>query len=373
MKRLLFALALVFGLQGQARADSFCSAGTLFTCGGGITTSGNLAFTGVVTVHDETKFQILDETDNTKKFQWNLDAVTTGNTPEFAISGTAAAPVWVGTGWLIRAAAGASSAPTYSFTGFTNEGLYRDGNGPAIAASGGAQVQRWSGSGAIVGTLFFDLTNADSILTEDGANAATLQMGLDVNGAAVHQTFKAHDGITGTDIAGANFTVAGGRGTGAGAGGNVLIQAAPALGTGTTAQTLADRDLTVGKAKTLTDAGGAESVVQIAVAAGEATGGKLEYTIFASDGTDHQSRSGFIIFTAVNKAGTETCTLGTATDVHAESTAVADMTVAFACSTAAANAITITADTTVSGLVETTLNMTYRVFKNGGSGAITTQ
>ena len=67
--------------------------------------------------------------------------------------------------------------------------------------------------------------------------AAILQLGVDVNGAAVAQTLKAHDGITGTDIAGANLTLAGGRGTGAGAVSSLILSTPAVLTTGTTAQT----------------------------------------------------------------------------------------------------------------------------------------
>lgn len=71
--------------------------------------------------------------------------------------------------------------------------------------------------------------------------AGILQLGVDVNGSAVHQQLKAHDGITGTDISGANLTLAAGRGTGAGAPGTLIFQTSTALASGTTAQTLATR------------------------------------------------------------------------------------------------------------------------------------
>jgi len=87
-------------------------------------------------------------------------------------------------------------------------------------------------SGAVTASL-------DTYLMRDAA--ASIQLGADVNGSAVAQTLKAHDGITGSDIAGANFTLAGGRGTGAGAPGNLIFQTSTALGPGATAQTLADR------------------------------------------------------------------------------------------------------------------------------------
>ena len=90
----------------------------------------------------------------------------------------------------------------------------------------------WVASTTIDGT-------SDLVLRRD--DAATLQLGVDVNGSAIAQTLKAHDGIAGTDIAGASLTLAGGRGTGAGAPGSLIFQTATALGSGTTAQTLATR------------------------------------------------------------------------------------------------------------------------------------
>ena len=80
-----------------------------------------------------------------------------------------------------------------------------------------------------------------------------MQMGDDVNGAAINQTFKAHDGITGTDIAGASMTIAGGRGTGAGTGASVILSTTTTLATGTTAQTLVAR-LTLSQGAVTTDA-----------------------------------------------------------------------------------------------------------------------
>jgi len=81
---------------------------------------------------------------------------------------------------------------------------------------------------------------ADAFLNRGGA-AATIQMGVNVNGAPVNQTFKAHNGITGTDVSSASLTIASGVGTGAGAVSQVLIQTPTALGSGTTAQSLTTR------------------------------------------------------------------------------------------------------------------------------------
>lgn len=73
------------------------------------------------------------------------------------------------------------------------------------------------------------------------AGAATLQMGADTNGAAVSQQLQAANGITGTDRTGGNFTLASGKGTGAGAASQVLIKTPSVLASGTTAQSLTTR------------------------------------------------------------------------------------------------------------------------------------
>ncbi len=74
-----------------------------------------------------------------------------------------------------------------------------------------------------------------------GGAAATIQMGTNVNGAPVPQTFKAHNGITGTDIAGAPLLLQGGIGTGAGTVSYVAVGTPTALASSTTPQTITER------------------------------------------------------------------------------------------------------------------------------------
>ena len=153
-----------------------------------------------------------------------------------------------GTNYLIRATAGVAGTSS----------VFSVSNGGAVTTIGGfintnaglragtlttSQLQFNSGSSIAwssnaIGAGASD-TSQDTFIRR--AAAATVQLGTDVNGAAVAQTLKSHDGITGTDIAGANFTLAGGRGTGAGASGNLIFQTATILGSGTTAQTLSTR------------------------------------------------------------------------------------------------------------------------------------
>jgi len=105
------------------------------------------------------------------------------------------------------------------------------------------------------GGNFFKITNGGSLQWYSGGfdtifgrkAAATLQMGTDVNGSAVAQSFGSCAGITGTDKTGANMTLFSGPGTGAGAVSSLIFQTPTVLGSGTTAQSLATR-LTISSA-----------------------------------------------------------------------------------------------------------------------------
>lgn len=61
--------------------------------------------------------------------------------------------------------------------------------------------------------------------------------------------------------------------------------------------------------KTLTEAGGVETVFTITNATTQATSVVLNYSIKASDGTDHQVSTGVLVMSMVNKAGTVTATI----------------------------------------------------------------
>lgn len=225
----------------------------------------------------------------------------------------------------------------------------------------------------------------DLNLVREGA--AILQLGADVNGAAVAQTIKAHDGITGTDIAGANITISGGTGTGTGAGGNFITQTSPSLATGTTQQTAASRMVQVAKPKALT-AGAATSVVLFAVASSTVGGGEIEYTVTANDSTDFQIRAGRVGYVMVNKGGAETCkvfgidsVLGVAGTENPTQTQDASgigamsagtLTYTWGTDVTGTNTCALTLNA-ASSLTETTLEIAYTVFRQHGTGAITPQ
>lgn len=146
---------------------------------------------------------------------------------------------------------------------------------------------------------------------------------------------------------------------------NVLYVGPTSTGTGVQ-QTMA---LNAGAEKTLTESS-ATSFVQIAVASGAHVGGVIHYTIIANDSTDYQTRAGTVAFSAVNKAGTETCTIGTAADAVAVSTGT--LTVSFSSDTSPTNAVNLQANA-VSSLTQTTLLIRYWVEITGPSVTITPQ
>ncbi len=99
---------------------------------------------------------------------------------------------------------------------------------------------------AVGSDISFGWGSTTSTLTLDaffrrGGAAATIQMGADVNGAAIAQTLQAANGITGTDKAGADITIGSGKGTGAAAVSAIRLSTPTVLGSGTTAQSRVDR------------------------------------------------------------------------------------------------------------------------------------
>jgi hypothetical protein len=170
---------------------------------------------------------------------------------------------------------------------------------------------------------------------------------------------------TGSDKVGGAFTVSGGAGTGAGAPGDLNLQTAVLLGTGSTGQSFADRLYWRATPKTLTESS-ATAIADIAVASGSVVAGTLEYTVESNDGTDFQSRKGTVPFSAVNKAGTLTTTLGTVVEIVALSAGTLTCTPTI---TTGANKITLNLNA-VSSLSQTTLRATWHVTLDGGSGAV---
>jgi len=173
-------------------------------------------------------------------------------------------------------------------------------------------------------------------------------------------------GGSGTNIAGAKLVLAGGKGTGTGAPGNLEFQTSFPIASGSSLQTLATRSITFGPV-TLTESSATAVCTSIGVASGTVTGGTFHYTIEANDGTDYQVLRGQVPFCAVNKAGTLTTTLGTPVEITAVSTGTLSTTVTV---TTGTNTIILNQNA-VSSLTQTVLRCTGRVVLDGGTGAWT--
>lgn len=275
--------------------------------------------------------------------------------------------------------AGAPSIAWASDADGTGTGMYRNtANQIALTFNGiiGARFRATGATGGVLnlgtGALVFGVgpETDTSVFAYEASHV--FQLGADLNGAANAQTLKAHDGITGTDIAGANLTVAGGRGTGAGAGGNLILQTSPALATGTTAQVLETRSLAVAKQFTLSDAVAATFLVQTL---GNDTGGGgiISYCVTARDATNEQIECGQLQFAGVDitaGAGGETCTTPTeiGTVIQAVSAGTLATTWSATTGTDLCN-IRLSADTS---LTPTALYIKYAVTHNSGQ-ALTPQ
>lgn len=201
----------------------------------------------------------------------------------------------------------------------TGTGMFRNAANNITATLNGVPKVRMSSTGAIGLAIASDLclTWGSTADVTSGSNdllacreaAATLQLGVDVNGAAITQTVKAADGITGTDIAGSPFIGAGGRGTGAGQPGDYTLQTATQLATGTTAQTLVTRYHAEGGTRTLTDAS-ATTVFTVTTGNDLSCGGQMFFAVEAADASNQQMTTGSVNFAAVDNAagaGGEVC------------------------------------------------------------------
>lgn len=120
-------------------------------------------------------------------------------------------------------------------------------------------------------------------------------------------------------------------------------------------------------AKTIVD-GSATSLFEVPIAAAGYAAGVVFYTVFASDGTDHQAMSGMVSYSGVNKAGTITRAIGYATGNDAKAVSSGTLTLSFT-GTDDTNKMTVKLQPTGS-LTETTYTIVYSVFPLKGTVTI---
>ena len=214
-------------------------------------------------------------------------------------------------------------------------------------------------------------TAADTIMVREGA--AVFQFGADVNGAAIAQTLKAHDGITGSNISGAALNIQSGNGTGSGAGSQVNINAPVALASGTTAQTSTNR-VTVCETKILSNTSATTTTLAtIGAASNTLGGGEVHISVMANNGTtDFAGETQSATFSWTNKAGTFTTSTPTITASSASASAGAgSATIGFTL-TGAASLISLKV-TPVFTTIAPTLVTAYIEVINHGPGAVLCQ
>jgi len=145
-------------------------------------------------------------------------------------------------------------------------------------------------------------------------------LGMDSNPGGAGNAFTINAGASNagsTDLPGGDLVLASGTGTGLGGSGNAHLQTGGAQdSTGTTGDTLVDREIMVGKAKPLTLAApGFTSLMSIHLTGTHTAGGRIFYNIRATDGGSQiATETGVIQYTAT--ANSITCTVGVADKLH---------------------------------------------------------
>lgn len=276
------------------------------TSSGGASATGNNQWTGTNRFTDSL-FTICDDGDLTKCIAFQASGITTGNTvAPISFGGTAAAPTATISGGQI----------TIQSTG---NGVLMNSAGTALTTAGhlamfnGGQIGWGSAASASVATV------PDAFFKRAGA-AASIQMGANVNGAAVNQTLKAHDGITGTDIKGASLILAPGVGTGAAASNPLTLNRVNTLATGTTAQTYSPAVITC-QTKILSNTSAtAQTIATITTTTTTGGSATVDYTVVANNGTLQDVDGGLVKVAWGNNAGTVTATM-TAVAVQADADA----------------------------------------------------
>lgn len=180
------------------------------------------------------------------------------------------------------------------------------------------------------------------------------------------------DGGSDNNIGGTDLVVAGGKSTGTGIGGSVRLQTTfPGPASANTQNPLVDRFFVNGYQTALTDST-TNDLFQIALPTLTAVGGIIHYEIYATDGTDVQSYTGFVRFSAVNKAGTYTTTIddsGGGTGILAASAGT--LTATWSISTGTPTDTATVQVSPASSITPTIYNITYTLTNNSPQ-AITT-
>lgn len=194
----------------------------------------------------------------------------------------------------------------------------------------------------------------DIYISEGVTNATALDVTINTTGGS------------GTDNPGAALILAGGKGTGTGAGGDLIGKTSPALATGTTLQTLETRSLIRAKQFTVADNTATTFAVQT-LGNDTGGGGTIHYCVYAADATTAGLECGNIDFAGVDVtsgAGGEVCSNPTKVGTPLQALSGSTLTVTFAATTGTDLCnLRVTADTNIATPVE--LWIKYHVVNSG--------
>ena len=285
---------------------------------------------------------------------------------------------------------GSLSAPALAFSSQTNTGIWKPGagtidftfNGTGGVRTTATSIQIPSNSGLywLAGALG---TSGDLSLLRDAANTLALRNGTNAQTFNIYNTYTDASNYERMQIYWtANTALIGMSAAGTGTANRILQVGNGFLGgvmipstffpdvTDTRnfgdsrmwANGFISRSIQGSKSKALTESS-ATSFTQVAVpqtAGANYAAGEVIYTVYATDGTDSQTLQGRVAFSAVNKAGTETCSIGLAyTEVLAVSTA-STLTCTHTCVTGLTDAVQI-ASNCVSSLSQSTFTIESRL------------
>jgi hypothetical protein len=237
------------------------------------------------------------------------------------------------------------------------------GSSSAGITLGASAALSISTRGALVGASDGNFVFRDSAAT----GFTSLQLGPS-DASPNNASLRGASGV-GTDIAGGALTISGGQSTGTGRGGPVIFQTSTNQATGSTANGYTVRGQYPAKAVTLTDAT-ATTVVSIAVPRSGFVGGECVVTVFATDGTDFQTRTLTFPFSASNKAGTVTGATGT--PVESEDTPTGTLTATVdAVASSETISIRVTADTSFGSTTIFTATIALPVINSNGPATVT--
>lgn len=239
-----------------------------------------------------------------------------------------------------------------------NDNIFIGDDADTTAGTSGTQICIGSGARCTAANQM--------VIGGNGSQITDIYISEGVTNATPLDTTIQGTGGNGTDIAGADLRIAGGKGTGTGAGGDLVGLTSPALTTGTTLQTLEVRSRVVAKQFALTDNTVATFAVQT-LGNDTGGGGSIEYCVYAADATTAGVECGRADFAGVDVtagAGGEVCPNLTKVGTPLQALSGSTLTVTFTATTGTDLCnLRVTADTDIVTPVE--LWIKYSVVNSG--------